>query len=295
MASKNISADKLFFDGTGDVNRFVEKAELVANCKGHADENKANFIASKLGGSAFDVYRRLSTEDKKDHAIIKAELLKEFSREERNREEALNSLMNSARMDAETPQSFAYRLLKLVKLAYSNLDNDSQKTIGMDYYIRGVSKELQIALKSLSNFSSMDVHRLSDETTRLEIAGVKAECKIQAVHIEEAHEETLNKITKNVLEKLRGASVQDLDVGEEVNVVNSSTASSSRRRGNFQRRGNGRGRYNQYRRQQNEQGSRRCRCCQSTSHLFRECPVRHCQACGGKGHDAWDSACPNYS
>ena len=74
----------MYFDGTGDVACFVEKVELIATLKGHTDEKKAIFIASKLGGSAFDVYRRLSTDDKKDSGKIKEELLKEFCREERN-------------------------------------------------------------------------------------------------------------------------------------------------------------------------------------------------------------------
>ena len=89
MASSDYSKEKLFFDGTGDIAAFVEKVELVASLKEHTDEKKATFIASKLTGCAFDVYRRLSADGKKDAAKIKSELLKEFCREERNREEAL--------------------------------------------------------------------------------------------------------------------------------------------------------------------------------------------------------------
>ena len=91
----NKSNDKLYFDGVGDVTSLVEKIDLVSGLKGHADEQKARFIASKLGASAFDVYRRLSIEDKKNPETIKTKLLKEFCREERNREEALQAARDS--------------------------------------------------------------------------------------------------------------------------------------------------------------------------------------------------------
>ncbi len=42
------------------------------------------------------------------------------------------------------------------------------------------------------------------------------------------------------------------------------------------------------------QQARKCRSCQSTEHLFRDCPTRFCQACGKRGHDAWQQSCPNY-
>ena len=81
---------KANFNGMGD--NFVEKVESI-ELKGHETEKKAKYIASKSGVSAFDVYRRLSADDKVDTENIKTELLKEYSREERNREEALYSLM----------------------------------------------------------------------------------------------------------------------------------------------------------------------------------------------------------
>ena len=66
--------NSLQFDGTGEVNKFVTKVELQASLKGHADEKKAQFIASKLNGPALDIYMRLSADDKKDAAKIIADL-----------------------------------------------------------------------------------------------------------------------------------------------------------------------------------------------------------------------------
>ena len=54
------------YDGSTDVRKFVERVELEASLKNHADEKKAQYIASKLVGHAMDVYLRISDADQKD-------------------------------------------------------------------------------------------------------------------------------------------------------------------------------------------------------------------------------------
>ena len=66
------------FNGTGDVKVFIEKVTIHSALKGFADEKATQNLASRLEGRAFDVYRRLSVEEKKDAKKIKEELLKEF-------------------------------------------------------------------------------------------------------------------------------------------------------------------------------------------------------------------------
>ena len=82
----------ILFSGIGDVKKFITKVNLQADLKGHEEEKKAKFLASKLDGAALDIYLRLSTDDKKDPEKITENLLKEFSREQRNREEAIELL-----------------------------------------------------------------------------------------------------------------------------------------------------------------------------------------------------------
>ena len=62
-ASKSKCAD---YDGKGDINVFLPKVELVTAIKGHTNERKAQFVASKLPGPAFDVYMRLTEDDKRE-------------------------------------------------------------------------------------------------------------------------------------------------------------------------------------------------------------------------------------
>ena len=283
----------MYFNGTGDVKKFVEKIELLAVLKEHEGEKKAIFIASKLNGVAFDVYGRFSADDKKDPEKIKGDLLKEFSCEERNREAALHSLMTSIRIKDESAQAFAYQILRLVQLAYATLGEATRKTIAKDYVVKGLSTNLQVALKSSATFAQMDINAVADETTRLEIAGInpfnpeRKEC----VSVVEAsiEDEVIAKITGKVAERLHIPS--NPVENEKINFVGNNQPGYRGNRG----RSNYRGRYNGGRSRSTGQNGRRCRSCQSPSHLFRNCPVRHCQACGAKGHDAWSPTCRNYS
>ena len=161
--------------------------------------------------------------------------------------------------------------------------------------MKGLSKDLQIALKSIEKFGEKDINELSDETTRLEIAGVKSGTSINLVSPQsressDAPKETdiVESITQNVIERLKSVSTS-----EEVNFNNygrsrqpNGNNNRNRHNGNRNnRRGSFRG---------NNQENKKCRVCESSSHFFRNCPVRFCQACGGKGHDAWNESCPNY-
>ncbi len=66
------------FDGTGNVKVFIEKVSMHSSLKGYEGEKAAQNLASKLAGSAFDVYMRLPIEDRKKAENIKSELLKAF-------------------------------------------------------------------------------------------------------------------------------------------------------------------------------------------------------------------------
>ena len=123
----------------------------------------------ELNGVAFNVYGRLFADDKKDPEKIKEDFLEEFSCEERNREAALHSLMTSIRIKDESAQAFAYKILRLVQLAYATFGEATRKTIAKDYFVKGLSTNLQVAS---TTFAQMDINAVTDETTRLEIAGI---------------------------------------------------------------------------------------------------------------------------
>ena len=149
------------FNGTTDVKVFLTKVEIVASIKGYEGEKKAQFLASKLLEPAFDIYMRLSDDDRKSFARIKEELLKEFEKGQLNREEAIHLLSSRQRQPEESAQTFAYKLLELVKLSYPTFPIDQQKTIAKDYFTRGVHPDMQIALKSWTMFKDSNINALA--------------------------------------------------------------------------------------------------------------------------------------
>ena len=103
------------YDGSSDVRKFITKVELEAALKGHADEKKAQYVASKLEGHAMDVYLRMSAEDKKDAEKVKGELLKEFERGQLDREEAIAELDKRRRLPDESAETYVYKILAIAR------------------------------------------------------------------------------------------------------------------------------------------------------------------------------------
>ena len=293
----------------GNVVEFLKKMELHSALKGYDGEKKAQNLASRLAGPAFDVYLRLSEGDQKDVDKISTELLKEFKRGQQDREEAIAELQNRRRMPNEPTQTFAYKLIELVKLAYPDFDESVRKTIAKDYFVKGVHPDMQIALKSHGNFSSSDINALATETTRLQLAGINSFTKQKNVNDINSNTTSINSVdyvlqntslvestAETVIQKLQLDKLTDSSIGNNqvdcsrVNEVNN----VYRGRGYTGNSRNSRSGYRRYQDAGKGKKDMKCRSCQNTGHWVKECPTRFCQACGNRGHDAWNKSCPNY-
>ena len=284
------------YDGTTDVRKFVTRVELEASIKGYDAEKKAQYVASKLVGHAMDVYLRMSDEDQKDPAKVKTELLKEFERGQLNREEAISELDRRKRASGEAVETFAYKIVELVKLAYPSFPEDARKSLAKDFFVRGLSSEMQVALKSNSDFATMEVKALATETVRLELAGVGV-AKAATDSSVNSCDAMVDAIAEKVLHRLSMASGPSAREEADVNAVDGNQR--NRRDNGFRNRYSGRNRNrgrggNRAVTSQPQASQRRCRSCQSTQHLIKDCPQRFCQACGGRGHDQYNAACPNF-
>ena len=287
METKNVYKH---YDGTTDVRKFITKVELEASLKNHDGEKKAQYMASKLVGHAMDVYMRMPDEEKKDPAKVKSELLKEFERGQLNREEAIAELDTRKRLDTDSAENFAYKMIELVKLAYPSFTDDVRLSLAKDYFVRGLSKQLQLAIKSLPDYDTKDIKAIAKETVRLEIAGVSSVSPLVASAEPQPRDDMVAAIADKVIEKLAGTNLLSGSVSDdagEMNVVDN--------RNGFDRRGRGRSRGRGGRGSNNARSQpKKCRCCKRQGHLVRDCPERYCQACGGRGHDQHSTECPNH-
>ena len=289
------------FDGSTNVKEFITICELECAVKGYDDPaKKAYYLASKLTGPAFDVYMRLTDDEKKEFDTIKQELSKEFEKGNLDREEAIQTLNTRHQLPKESVQTFAYKLSELVKLAYPKFSAPAQNTIAKDYFVRGLHPNMQTALKSSQGFTDMDLTAATEETVRLELAGVTSVGKprlsaagINSVEAAAASsDDFIDSIAEKVAEKLKFKD------DNEPASVNWSGGYQHNNRGNNNRywRNRGRGRYRGAGRGRgaNSLNTKRCRNCDEQGHLVRECPKRYCQACGKQGHDQFNDICEKY-
>jgi len=303
------------FDGNGDVRVFLEKVSLHSALKEYDGEKAAQDLASKLEGRAFDVYMRLADADKKDASKIKSELLKEFQLGNQDRELAIHELTTRRRKPEESPQTFAFKIMELVRLAYPTFDNANQETIAKDYYMKGIHPRMQIALKSLPQFSELLMHDVAKETVRLQLAGIESYSTPQVANscmsMVNGNSEVQNDFVDSIVDKVV-AKMTEISFGNEtpINAADKSAVfaanSVSNHFNRYQRstrvrpfyHGNKTRFQNRGYKPNNPQGNtpqrRKCRSCQSTDHLVKNCPTRFCQACGQRGHDSWETSCPNF-
>ena len=287
------------YDGTGDVKVFLEKVSLSSALKEYEGEKVAQNLASRLEGHAFDVYMRLSADDKKDVKKIELELLIEFEKGKQNREAAIQELNNRKQHQGESALTFAYKVLELVKLSYPTFNETTRKIIVKDYFVRGLHPEMQLALKALPTFEETDINKLASETTQLQLAGIPSFDSKQSPQCMSVNESGLvDSILDKVIHK-----IGELSTGGLATIGNAETQQACAnfdRSGFINRRGSRRGKFRKRSDgrnagfQNNNQPQRKCQLCLSPDHLVRECPTRFCQACGGRGHDAWDRLCPNF-
>ena len=274
MASSNKT--NKHYDGSSDVEAFITRVELKAQIKGYTDEKCAQYMASQLAeGHALNVYLKLSADDKKDCDKIKEALRKEFDASHRNREVAVDKLSKRKPQKGESPSSFAYKLLELAKLAYSGLLDASQQVIVKDYFVAAQSREMQVALKSLTDFATKSVTDLATEVIRFETAGIPSVSASDTLHESVVYkiEHEINnesamedRIAERVVNRLSRMNMEhDENETQDINYMAYNRGRGGRNfRGSYRGANRGRGAGN--RNSDSRGGNFKCRRCQGTDH-----------------------------
>ena len=85
-------------------------------------------------------------------------------------------------------------------------------TIARDYFVKALSPEMQIALKSIPDFADKNIQQLVTETTRLKLAGIKCRensgATISVLFISEKNQ-LVKDITENVVSNIKSLSLGD--------------------------------------------------------------------------------------
>ena len=165
---------------------------------------------------------------------------------------------------------------------------------------------MQVAIKAkYPKFDDITLLDMAKEAARLDVIGIKtkpseSKYEINILNSTNNISSTTDEITDHIVEKVMQKMTtiysiyQDgtqpftnLPTSEQVNYAGS--INSWIRPNNFRGKNYywGKG----YSRGRNPVTVSKCWCCNSTDHFIKACPMRFCQACGGKGHDSWSPTC----
>ena len=113
------------FDGTGDVERFINRFEFAVTVDELEDKKVASYLAMHLSGPAFDVWKGMEASAKKDAAEIKEVLRNTYG----IRRSAAWRAMTTYRIAAgQQLDSSCEELHKLAKIVTSGSDPTSTLT-----------------------------------------------------------------------------------------------------------------------------------------------------------------------
>ena len=137
----------------------------------------------------------------------------------------MNVLNNRILHPTESVVTYSYKLQELVILAYPNFDEPSRSTIARDCFIKILSPNMQVALKSISNYPTKSIKYLVTETSRLEIAGIKARPPVVKNDVFEVNTNIslIDAITKRVLEGIQSQN-RETNLSPGVNKSNSKSS-----------------------------------------------------------------------
>ena len=197
MAEAYSSQSALSFDGQGDINLRLLKMKFWCSIKGYADEKEAHALSSKLTGAAFLVVARMPEKDQDNPDEIRKALKVEIDKSVLDWETAVQKLRSRVRAPGESPAQLAYDIARTAALAYPTLakakEEDAKASflqIQQDSFLNSLDKDMSIKLRENEHHREMELSKMADEITQLELAQQKAGKSVNAVKVSSGAKET---------------------------------------------------------------------------------------------------------
>ena len=308
MAEAYSSQSAPSFDGQGDINWWLLKMKFCCSTKRYAEKKEAHALASKLTGAELLVVVRMPEKDQDNPDENRKALKAEFDKPVLDRETAVQKLKSRVRAPMESPAQLAYDIARTAALAYPTLAKAKEEDakaiflqIQQDSFFNSLDKDMSIKLGENEHHREMELSKMVDEVTRLELAQQKSGKSVNAVKVssgaketEKFGSETTTGIRSIIREEIQSAVTQDRQDGDSlhnetwnksVNFVGTSSGSNRKRGCGYRPRGRGRSRRD--RRDNLKNAEPRCYHCNLPGHFRRQCQFTDCgQQCWEPGHQA---------
>ena len=225
-----------------------------------------------------------------------------------DRETAVQKLRSRVRVPGESPAQLAYDIARTAALAYPTLakakEEDAKASflqIQKDSFLNSLDKDMSIKLRENEHHIEMELSKMADEVTRLELAQQKAGKRVNAVKVsfgaketEKLGSETTTDIQSIIREEIQPALTQDRQDGDSlhnetwnksVNYVGTASGSNQKRGRGYRPRGR-RGRSSRDSRDNLKNAEPRYHC-NLPGHFRTQCQFKDCcQRCWEPGHQA---------
>ena len=132
-----------YYDGSADLNDYLEHFEQVAEYNGWSDDQRARALCTRLKGDARKILRSLSMLEKTDYGLLQMALAREFDMQEMVMAHR-SVYKNRRRKKDETVAQFGFELRRLAQKAYPALSLRELEVHIIDQYLEGLGdKELR--------------------------------------------------------------------------------------------------------------------------------------------------------
>ncbi len=118
------------FDGSGDVERWIDRMEMAIELD-EKESKAATIFSIYLSGSAYDTWRGLSDEDKKDKEKIKESLRRVYGL---RATDAWQLVLRKRTTGEDNLDVCGERIRKLVDVATNGADNPTDRVTALIFY-----------------------------------------------------------------------------------------------------------------------------------------------------------------
>ena len=150
MASNLVQIEKF---ESGDFEEFLDNFEISSLASEWEADKKTLMIATCLRGEALQVYKTLTTDERKDYGTVKGKLVSAFDPEDITFT-SLSEFHGRKMFSGERPQKYLFELKKFLKKAFPQMAEEAKGQPLFEQFIRGLPKVIYENIRTSSDIKT---------------------------------------------------------------------------------------------------------------------------------------------
>ena len=152
MASNLVQIEKF---ESGDFEEFLDNFVISSLANELVEYKKVLMIATCLRGEALQVYKTLTTNERKDYGTVKGKLLSAFKPEDITFT-SLSEFHGRTIFPGERPQKYLFELKRLLNKAFPQMAEEAKEQLLFEQFIRGLPKAIYENIRTSPDIKTSD-------------------------------------------------------------------------------------------------------------------------------------------